>query len=121
MNVGISYGDDLEKVEEITLEAINRINYLDKDKPVDLYFLEFGNSSINFVVRYWVNYYKQTDYLKALSDGIKNIKKSYDNNNITIPFPIRTLDFGIKGGEKLSEMMTLESDLHTQNKNEQQQ
>lgn len=121
LNVGISYGDDLEKVEEITLEAINRINYLDKSKAVDLYFLEFGNSSINFVVRYWVNYNKQTDYLKALSDGIKNIKKSYDNNNITIPFPIRTLDFGIKGGEKLSEMMTLESDLHTQNKNEQQQ
>jgi small conductance mechanosensitive channel len=33
------------------------------------------------------------------------IKKAYDENNITIPFPIRTLDFGIKGGEKLSDII----------------
>jgi hypothetical protein len=32
------------------------------------------------------------------------MKKAYDENRITIPFPIRTLDFGIKGGEKLSEI-----------------
>jgi small conductance mechanosensitive channel len=29
------------------------------------------------------------------------IKKAYDENDITIPFPIRTLDFGIKGGTTL--------------------
>ncbi|MGZ5303898.1 MAG: hypothetical protein ACXWDO_07295 [Bacteroidia bacterium] len=34
------------------------------------------------------------------------IKKAYVENDITIPFPIRTLDFGIKGGETLSEMMS---------------
>jgi small conductance mechanosensitive channel len=32
------------------------------------------------------------------------IKKAFDQNEITIPFPIRTLDFGIKGGKTLSEM-----------------
>jgi len=103
LNVGVSYGDDLQKVEEITLNAIKKIDYLLKSKPIDLYFLEFGDSSINFVVRYWVNFNKQTDYLKALSDGVKNIKSAYDANDITIPFPIRTLDFGIKGGKTLTE------------------
>jgi hypothetical protein len=29
------------------------------------------------------------------------LKAAYDANDITIPFPIRTLDFGIKGGERL--------------------
>jgi small conductance mechanosensitive channel len=33
------------------------------------------------------------------------IKKAYNEHGITIPFPIRTLDFGIKGGEKLSAML----------------
>lgn len=103
LNVGVSYGEDLQKVEDITLNAIKRIDYLLQSKPIDLYFLEFGDSSINFVVRYWVNFHKQTDYLKALSDGIKNIKSDYDANDITIPFPIRTLDFGIKGGKTLTE------------------
>jgi small conductance mechanosensitive channel len=36
--------------------------------------------------------------------NIKAIKKAFDEQDITIPFPIRTLDFGIKGGLKLSQM-----------------
>ncbi|MGK7396737.1 MAG: mechanosensitive ion channel family protein [Candidatus Cyclobacteriaceae bacterium M3_2C_046] len=102
--VGISYGDDLEKVQKVTLETINKLEHL-KGKPVDFYYTEFGSSSINFVVRYWVNFNKETDYLQAMSQGIIQVKKAFDQNDITITFPIRTLDFGIKGGEKLSEML----------------
>lgn len=69
-----------------------------------MYCEEFGSSSINFVIGYWVNFNKQTDYLQALHDGIINIKKAYNENDITIPFPIRTLDFGIKGGKTLDEV-----------------
>jgi len=105
LEVGISYGDDLEKAEKVTLEAIKKIEYLLKNKPVDLYYQEFGDSSINFVIRYWVKFAKETDYLRALSDGIKNIKKAYDVHGITITFPIRTLDFGIKGGKTFSDML----------------
>ena len=104
LNVGVSYGEDLQKVEDVTLEAVRKIDYLKKGKPVDLYYREFGDSSINFIIRYWVDFTKQTDYLQALHDGIKNIKKAYDENDITIPFPIRTLDFGIKGGKTLDEV-----------------
>lgn len=101
-------GEDLQRVEDITLAAVKSIDYLRKDKPIDFYYQEFGNSSINFVVRYWVNFHKLTDYLRALSDGIKRIKVAYDKNNITIPFPIRTLDFGIKGGKTPGEVLPKE-------------
>ena len=104
LSVGVSYGDDLEKVKQVTLDAINKLDYLDKQKPVDLYYTEFGDSSINFTIRYWIKFNLQKDFLVAQSEGIMNIKKAYDENDITIPFPIRTLDFGIKGGEKLNEM-----------------
>ncbi|MFT6203931.1 MAG: small conductance mechanosensitive channel [Spirosomataceae bacterium] len=33
-----------------------------------------------------------------------SIKEAFDNADIMIPYPVRTLDFGIKGGEKPSEM-----------------
>jgi hypothetical protein len=33
-----------------------------------------------------------------------SIKEAFDNADIMIPYSIRTLDFGIKGGEKLSKM-----------------
>jgi len=105
LSVGISYGDDLEKAEKITIEAIQSIGYLKEGKTVDLYYTAFGSSSIDFVVRYWVNFNKETDYLRAVSDGIKTIKKAYDEHDITITFPIRTLDFGIKGGKTLTEML----------------
>ncbi|UII25028.1 mechanosensitive ion channel [Fulvivirga maritima] len=105
LSCGISYGDDLDKVERISIEAIKKITFLQVGRDVEFFYKEFGDSSINFVIRYWVDFRRQPDYLKAQSEGIKNLKKAFDQNDITIPFPIRTLDFGIKGGEKLSEVM----------------
>ncbi len=105
LGVGVSYGDDLELVQRITEEAIEKVpNYI-KEKDIQVIFTEFGDSSINLEVRYWVPYETYYEYLQGLSNGIMEIKKAYDANDIMIPFPIRTLDFGIKGGEKLSEVM----------------
>jgi len=104
LECGVSYGDDLEKVRKLTLEAVKGIKNVMQDQDISLYFTEFGDSSINFVVRFWVPFKKQPDYLTAKSEAIIAIKKTYDDNDIMIPFPIRTLDFGIKGGEKLHEV-----------------
>ncbi|MBS2098998.1 mechanosensitive ion channel family protein [Carboxylicivirga linearis] len=106
LSVGISYGDDLEKAEEVTKEAIREISYLEPGTTVELFYTEFGSSSINFVIQYWVKFARESDYLKAQSQGIKNIKKAYDQNDITITFPIRTLDFGMKGGKSLGEVLS---------------
>ena len=104
LTVGVSYGDDLEKVKELTIEAIKNLKSIDTRREVSLFYSEFGDSSINFSIRFWAKTAGQFDYLQAQSDGIMAIKRVFDENDITIPFPIRTLDFGIKGGEKLSEM-----------------
>ena len=104
LDVGVSYGDDLEKVRNLTLEAVKSLDFVLPSDDISLYYNEFGDSSINFKVRFWINFAKQPDYLKAKSEAIMAIKKTYDDNDIMIPFPIRTLDFGIKGGEKLNEV-----------------
>ena len=57
----------------------------------------------------WLNAVLPGEYASAVSDIIMKIKKAFDENDITIPFPIRTLDFGIKGGEKLSEVFDYKS------------
>lgn len=103
LEVGISYGDDLEKVKTITLEAVKNISGRTEDE-VTLFFSSFGDSSINFEIRIWINSPDQPAFLRARSEAIICIKRAYDAQGITIPFPIRTLDFGIKGGEKLNEM-----------------
>ncbi|WP_420388259.1 mechanosensitive ion channel family protein [Roseivirga sp.] len=100
--VGVSYAEDLEKVKQVTEEAVMKNQYLTDDKNVNLVFEGFGDSSINYRVMFWVNYSPtQPNYLEARSEAIMAINKAYKEKGITIPFPIRTLDFGIKGGEKL--------------------
>ncbi len=105
LSCGVAYGDDLEKAKELAIQAVKSLDYLDTNKEVQLFYTEFGDSSINFDLRFWIDFKSQVDYLRAQSDAIVNIKKSFDDNGITIPFPIRTLDFGVVGGEKLAEAL----------------
>lgn len=104
LGVGVSYGDDLEKVRKLTLEAVKSIPRRTEDE-ITFVYEEFGDSSINFTVRIWVEFKSQFTYKDSQSEAIIAIKKAFDENDITIPFPIRTLDFGIKGGEKLNEVV----------------
>ena len=105
VSCGISYGDDLEKVKKVVKEALSGLSTRDTSKDVEVFFEEFGGSSINFIGRFWVDYKRHPDFLDARSEAIIAIKRAFDENDIMIPFPIRTLDFGIRGGEKLEEML----------------
>lgn len=111
LEVGVSYGDDLEMVKEITEKALTSNKFLTDEKNIKLVFEAFGNSSINFRIMFWINYSPDNpNYLEARSDAVMAIKKAFDNHNITIPFPIRTLDFGIKGGTQLKEQISAENE-----------
>lgn len=103
LEVGISYAEDLEQVQQVVIEALQEVKNRVKTRDIEVMYDAFGDSSINFKARFWVNYSRQVDYVSAKSDAIIRIKKAFDANDILIPFPIRTLDFGIKGGDKLSE------------------
>lgn len=92
LSVGVSYSDDLNKARKVAMEAIEALDCRDKSKAVTLMFTGFGSSSIDFDVRYWVNP-AQHDFLTARSLGIVAIKQAFDANGITIPFPMRTLEF----------------------------
>lgn len=105
LTVGVSYGEDLQKVKDITLRAVQGIEGLTKEDEITFFYKEFGDSSINFDIRLWVHTPEQPDYLQVRSEAVMRIKKAYDENNITIPFPIRTLDFNIKGGMPLSDVV----------------
>ncbi len=94
IDVGVSYGDDLEKARRVAIQAIEGMNNLDESHDIEVYYSEFGASSINFTLRFWIHYSQQVEYAQARSEAIMRIKKAFDQNDITIPFPIRTLDFG---------------------------
>lgn len=95
---GVSYGDDLELVKKVALDEINQIENLLKKEDIDFYFTSIGGSAYNFEVRFWIKFNKQTDYLNAMSDAIMRIKRRFEQEKISIAYPVQTLDFGVKGG-----------------------
>jgi len=105
LTCGVGYGSDLEKVKEITVEALSGLaSRADAHEP-GFFFTEFGDSSINFVATVWFSYYSQKDLLQCQSEAIIAVKQAFDDNGVTIPFPIRTLDFDPDGGTKLDAML----------------
>lgn len=98
LTCGVGYGDDLAHAQRVAVEAVEGLEVRKASKPVQLYYTEFGDSSINFVVRFWIDFSVQTDFLEAQSEAVKAVKAAFDASGVTIPFPIRTLDFGPNGG-----------------------
>ena len=93
LNIGISYKDDLEQVKTVTLDVTRKLDFVKKDKPIDLYFQAFGDSSINFLRVFWIDNPDDSGYLEARSQAIISIKKAFDQHGITIPLPTRTMKF----------------------------
>lgn len=54
---------------------------------------------------FWVDHEKHPDFLDARSEAVLAIKKAFSDNDIVIPFPIRTLEFGIRGGKSLADAL----------------
>jgi small conductance mechanosensitive channel len=103
---GISYGEDLAKVKSVALEAVAGAVETMDGKEIEFFYTGYGDSSIDFIIRFWIDLCSQKDYYAARSEAIMALKAAFDENDITIPFPIRTLDFGIKGGRSLSNEMS---------------
>lgn len=94
LTCGVGYESDLEKVQRVTLDVINDIEVIKKTPSPQFFYTEFGDSSINYICRFWIDFLGMPDYLDAKHLAIKGIHKRYAQENINIPFPIRTLDFG---------------------------
>ena len=98
---GVSYGDDLDTARQVAIEAVEGVEARQDSRDVEFFYTEFGGSSVNFMLRFWISYTSNADIHAARSDAMMRLKKALDEAGMTIPFPIRTLDFGIVGGEHL--------------------
>lgn len=106
LEVGISYAEDLEHVERVVIEAVEALSDRVPGTDVELFYKGFNDSSIGFEVRFWIKATSNGHFMDMRSRAVKAIKAAFNREGITIPFPIRTLDFGIKGGEKLDAMLS---------------
>lgn len=88
--VGIGYNSSIDTAKSLLQELIDkdaRILKIDGKLPI-IRVDSLGESSVNILVRYWTI---RTDFTEARWSLIENTKKTFDQNNISIPFPQRTI------------------------------
>jgi len=84
MVVGVSYDDDLDKVRATLEDLIAADDRILDDPACTIAVAELADSSVNFIVRPWV---KSGDYSGVKFDLTEAIKKRFDKEGITFPFP----------------------------------
>ena len=86
MVFGIGYSDDIDKAKNVIQSVLNSDSRILKDPAPQIVVSELGDSSVNFNVRPWVN---TPDYWGVFFETTEQIKKKFDEQNISIPFPQR--------------------------------
>lgn len=89
-DVGVAYGSDLEKVRNILLECASNHPLCLKDPEPNVFMKEFGASSINFVVMFWIDDVRE-GRMEPQSDVMMVVYKRFAEEGIEIPFPQRVL------------------------------
>ena len=83
---GAGYSDDIDKVKEVCMDVMKANDQVLKSPEPFVGVLEHGASSVNFAVRPWV---KAADYWDVYFAMHEQVKKKFDENGISIPFPQR--------------------------------
>jgi small conductance mechanosensitive channel len=83
---GVSYGDDIPKTERILQEIIDSHDKILTEPEPIIRLHELADSSVNFIVKPWVN---TDDYWDVYWDITRSVKIRFDEEGISIPFPQR--------------------------------
>lgn len=84
MSFGIGYSDDIDRARTIIQEVADSCPQVLTDKPVAILVNELADSSVNFAVRPWCN---SADYWVVYHYFMENVKKQFDQQGVSIPFP----------------------------------
>lgn len=92
ITAGVSYDTDVDEAREVIREAVEGLEGISANEPIDVFAREFNSSSIDFTVRWWADS-TQLGMHRTRDKVIASIKRALDDAGIEIPFPYRTLTF----------------------------
>lgn len=86
LTFGIGYADDIPKAEKLLTDIITSHEKVLKDPEPVVRLHTLGDSSVDFVVRPWA---RTADYWDVYWDVTREVKRRFDEEGISIPFPQR--------------------------------
>ncbi|RAW44656.1 mechanosensitive ion channel family protein [Halorubrum sp. 48-1-W] len=88
---GIDYDDDVERATEIIVEEAERSEAILDDPAPSVRLTELADSYVGLQSRIWIDDPSRSDFVKARADYVKAVKARFDAEDISIPFPQRTV------------------------------
>lgn len=92
-DVGIGYGDDVEKARELMLDAIHSVDGVLSDPAPDVLLMDLAASSVNLRARWWIAPPQRADALDARDRVLTAIKARLTAEGIDLPFPTQQILF----------------------------
>ena len=92
IEIGIGYGQDIEKVRKLLVDTVSQVEGVLQDKPIDALYVEMGSSAMTFRVRWWIHSYVDT---RRMFDRVNTaLQNALDEAGIECPFS--TMDINIR-------------------------
>ncbi|HEY9614577.1 mechanosensitive ion channel family protein [Allocoleopsis sp.] len=92
-DVGIGYGDDIDRAKELILEAIASVDKVLKEPRPEALVMELAPSTVNIRARWWIAPPRRADALDARDQVLSAIKKKLTAHGIDLPFPTQQILF----------------------------
>lgn len=97
LKIGIGYEDDIDFAKKIVLEVIDACPLIEKEPQPFIAVAELGDNAVILVIRVWGRTVQYWDIYFYLNEYIK---KTFDANKISIPYPQRTIHVKSKQEER---------------------
>jgi small-conductance mechanosensitive channel len=92
-DVGIGYGDDIDRAKQLMMEAIANLEDVLKEPSPDVLVMELAESTVNIRVRWWISPPRRADALDTRDKVLTAIKNKLTANGIDLPFPTQQILF----------------------------
>jgi len=94
MDIGVGYGQDIEEVRRIIVTTLRNVDGILSDRPVDALYVEMGDSTMIFRVRWWIESYEDT---RRVYDRVNtSLQQALDAGGIETAY--HTFDINVKLG-----------------------
>ena len=91
-DIGVGYGDDIERAREIVLRVLREAEDVSPDPKADVIVVDLAGSSVNLRARWWTKSH-MGDGLKAQDRVLAAVKRELAAAGIDLPFPTRQILF----------------------------
>ncbi|EMA15860.1 mechanosensitive ion channel family protein [Haloarcula marismortui] len=102
VDIGVDYDTDVDRAMDLAREAMTDIEHVVDSPTPDVVPKDFGDSAVVMELRFWIDHPTPPRKWRAISAVVRGVKATFDEEDIAIPFPQRTLSNRVDAADEKS-------------------